>query len=75
MGSSTELRQAAERMALTITPQLRDQITGAAERYRNNFTLPDVSNITKFARQAFAASDFHLSVSNAAKAMEAMRSP
>jgi hypothetical protein len=70
----TNLRHLAEGLA-TPSLQMRDQIASVVERYRNNFTLPDAGAIAKLTEQALAAKDLHLSVSNALRAMEAMRSP
>ena len=70
----TNLKRLAEGLA-TPSLQMRDQIASVAARYRNNFTLPDAGAIAKLTEQAFAAKDLHLSVSNAMRAMEAMRSP
>jgi hypothetical protein len=55
------------------TQTMRDQIAAAAERYRSNFTLPDVSAIAKLSEQISGTKELHLSVT--IKAMEAMRAP
>ena len=55
--------------------QMRDQIASVAAHYKNNFILPDAGAIAKLKEQALAVKDFHLSASNAMKAIEAMRSP